>query len=104
VVQAKAVRGYGLNFMEALNRMKLDINTKGLPNFAITRPRRMSFAEGGVINSGATSNQPPPTSSLRVVNVVDVDRTSDFLASAEGEQLVVNLIRKNGSAIKQVLR
>lgn len=104
VHNAAAVQKYGLNFMEAINRMKLDVNTKGLPSFAITRPRRMHFAQGGVVSSGSESpGAAPPPSSLRVVNVVDVNQTADYLSSTEGEQMFVNIIRKNGSAIKAVL-
>jgi len=105
VHNAKAVQKYGLNFMEAVNRLKLDVNTKGLPNFTISRPRRMNFAEGGFVSdSGAESpDAAPPPSSLRIVNVVDVNQTADYLSSTEGEAMFVNIIRKNGSAIKAVL-
>ncbi len=101
VVQAKAVQGYGLNFMEAINRMKLPTQ-KGLPKFAISRPRRMKFAEGGVVNSGASKGE-GATTSLRIVNVTDVNQASDYLQTADGESMIINIIRRNGSSVKQLL-
>jgi len=103
VVNAAAVKGYGLNFMEAINRMKVD-KPAGLPKFAITRPRKVAFADGGVVDSGAQTNESKaPASSLRIVNVVDTDQTSDYLSSADGEAMIVNIIRRNGSTIKSII-
>lgn len=106
VMQASAVKNYGLNFMEAINRVKLDANVSGgakLPNFQISRPKKMTFADGGVVDSGAGSEASAPATNLRVVNVVDTDQTSDYLSSADGESMIVNIIRRNGSTIKSVI-
>jgi hypothetical protein len=104
VMQSKAVSHYGPNFMEAINRMALS-NSQGFKKFAITRPRRAKFAEGGFVdNTGGESSAPPAQNSLRLVNVVDTDQTSDYLASSDGESMIVNIIRRNGSQIKQLIR
>jgi TP901 family phage tail tape measure protein len=104
VMQASAVRGYGVNFMEAINRMKLDASGKGLPSFNITRPRRARFAEGGfVADSGKDKDSGANNTNIRLVNVVDTNQTEDFLASSDGESLIVNIIRRNGSSIKSLL-
>lgn len=104
VMQARAVQHYGPNFMEAINRMAL-ANSQGFKKFSISRPRRAKFAEGGFVdNTGADSGAAPAASALRVVNVVDTDQTSDYLASSDGESMIVNIIRRNGSQIKQLIR
>jgi len=105
VHNAKAVDHYGLNFMEAVNRLKLDVNTKGLPNFAITRPRRMSFAEGGAVSSGSqTKESSAPPSSLRIINVADMEAAQEFASSPENEKVILNIMRRNSSQVKQYLR
>ena len=105
VHNAAAVQKYGLNFMEAINRLKLDVNTKGLPNFAITRPRRMRFAEGGVVSSGSqTVESSAPPSSLRIINVADMEAAQEFASSPENETVVLNIMRRNSGQVKQYLR
>lgn len=105
VHNAAAVKHYGLNFMEAINRLKLDVNTKGLPNFAITRPRRMAFAEGGVVSSGSqTKESSAPPSSLRIINVPDTEAAKEFASSSENEEVVLNIMRRNSGQVKQYLR
>lgn len=103
VVQAKAVRHYGLNFVEALNRMALD-NQSGLRKFSITRPRRASFAAGGIVDSGAgTKDQVPQTSSLRIINLLDSDESiENFMSSSSGEKIVINHMRRNSSVLRSL--
>ncbi len=106
VHNAAAVKHYGLNFMEAVNRLKLDVNTKGLPNFAITRPRRMRFAEGGAVTSSGsqTKESSAPPSSLRIINVPDMEAAKEFASSSENEEVVLNIMRRNSGQVKQYLR
>lgn len=103
VVQAKAVRHYGLNFVEALNRMALD-NQSGLRKFSVTRPRRASFAGGGIVDSGAGTKEPvPQVSSLRIINVLDSDESiENFMASSSGEAIVINHMRRNSSILRNI--
>lgn len=105
VHNAAAVQKYGLNFMEAINRLKLDVNTKGLPNFAVTRPRRMNFQTGGVVDSGSQSPEKTEgLSSLRIINVPDMDAAKEFSSSSENETVVLNIMRRNAGQVKQYLR
>lgn len=105
VHNAAAVQKYGLNFMEAINRLKLDINTKGLPNFAISRPRKMRFQEGGVVDSGSqTPESTAQLSSLRIINVPDMEAAKEFATSSENEQVIMNIMRRNSGQVKQYLR
>lgn len=104
VVRAKAVKAYGVNFLEALNRMKL--GSGQLQPFSITRPSRARFAEGGVVDSGVGGGKgEAPLSSLRLINIVDSEAiVGDYLNSAQGEEILFNFMRKNGSSIKQFVR
>jgi len=105
VHNAKAVQKYGLNFMEAINRLKLDVNTKGLPNFAITRPRRMNFQTGGVVDSGSSTPESlARPSSLRIINVSDMEAAKEFAVSSENEEVIMNVMRRNSGQVKQYLR
>jgi len=106
VHNAAAVNKYGLNFMEAINRLKLDVNTKGLPNFAITRPRRMNFQTGGAVDSGSqTPESSTAPSSLRIINVDGgMDAAREFAVSSEGERVILNVMRRNSTQVKQYLR
>jgi len=105
VHNAAAVQKYGLNFMEAINRLKLDVNTKGLPNFAISRPRKMRFQEGGVVDSGSQSPEKTEgLSSLRIINVPDMEAAKEFSSSSENETVVLNIMRRNAGQVKQYLR
>lgn len=70
VVRAKAVREYGVRFLDALNRGKLDIG--GAPKFStgglvqgmsramqsISQPMVPRFAEGGLVTQGLATPQP----------------------------------------------
>ena len=106
VHNAAAVQKYGLNFMEAINRLKLDVNTKGLPNFAITRPRRMNFAEGGIVSSGSqTVESSAQVSSLRIINVDGgMEAAKEFAVSSENEEVIMNIMRRNNTQVRQYLR
>lgn len=102
VMKARAVQHYGPNFMEAINRMAV-ANQGGMKKFSITRPRRGKFAEGGVVDSGSGAKD-NSRQGLRIINVVDTDDASKFLESGQGEEVVLNYIRTNGSKIKQYLK
>ena len=58
-------------------------------------------------SSKATPSEPPATSQesrpVQVVNVVDQELLRDFLISEEGEDVFVNMIRRNSSLIREVL-
>jgi len=108
VLNAQAVKFYGLEFIEALNRKlapKFDFNRK----LNITRPRR-AFASGGVVSQAAAApeqkkevSNPIMQTNLRIVNAVDPDLMEDYMRSATGEKTILNLIQRNATSIKRVL-
>jgi tape measure domain-containing protein len=51
--------------------------------------------------NGGGSSQSPVTP--RIVNVLDPSLVQDHLESSAGEQVLVNVIRRNGASIKQIL-
>ena len=106
VMSARAVKGYGLGFMEAINRMALPSPSEGsIPRFEITRPRRMRFADGGAVTDGGKTRETDAQGTpLRIVNVVDTNQTEEYLGSSGGEEQIINIIRRNGSQLRQYLR
>jgi len=104
VVRAAAVKHYGPHFLEAINRMALG-NQKGLKKFVITRPRRAAFQDGGFVNSGSqTTESAVPPSSLRIINVPDMEAAKEFANSSENETVILNVMRRNAGQVKQYLR
>lgn len=71
-------------------------------------PNHARFAEGGLVNTAVIGSpeerqQANSDSNVRIVNVVDPAITKDFLASSEGEKVILNVISRNNSALKQAL-
>ncbi len=65
-----------------------------------TQVRHGSVAAGAGDSQGAA----PPQVNTRIVNVIDPELMGDYLATAEGEQLLMNVIRKNGDQLKAIGR
>ena len=105
VIQAAAVKQYGLPFIEAINRMVLPKFSDRLPKLPITRPRRAFFASGGEVTPSATvaGKNVVLENKQRIVNVVDKDLVESYLDSRPGEELLINLISRNADTIKGVL-
>lgn len=48
-------------------------------------------------------NNQAPQGEIRIVNVVDKDLVQDFMTGAEGDRVIVNSLRRNAGAIRQLL-
>jgi len=96
VLRAAAVRRLGVDFLHALNG-----------GFAVPRWQgvRLAFAEGGLVPpaapamAGAGAGQ-----AVRIVNVIDPSLAADYLTSPAGEKSILNILARNGSAVREILR
>lgn len=97
---------YGVDFMEAIRRRLIPRNIAsilaGMPKSGI--PSGYRLAQGGQV-----PGQPPSTTvntgdtQLHVINVLDKNLVGDFVKTHAGETAIINMIRRNGAAIKKVL-
>lgn len=51
---------------------------------------------------GGGGQAPAPVVNAKIVNVIDPALVGDYLATPDGEQLIMNVIRRNGDQVKQV--
>lgn len=95
VLRAEAVRRVGVDFLHALNG-------------GLFAPRwsgpRLAFAEGGLVPDVAQAPAAAPSQSVRIVNVIDPGMAADYLNSAAGEKTILNVLSRNGSAVRELLR
>ncbi len=99
VLRADAVRRVGVDFLHALN---------GGLRIGLTGPRwsgqRLAFADGGLVPDVAQAPAAAPSQSVRIVNVIDPGMAADYLNSAAGEKTILNVLSRNGSAVRELLR
>lgn len=99
VLRAEAVRRVGVDFLHALN---------GGLRMGLSGPRwsgqRLAFAEGGLVPDLAQAPAAAPSQSVRIVNVIDPGMAADYLNSAAGEKTILNVLSRNGSAVRELLR
>jgi len=95
VLRAEAVRRVGVEFLHTLNG-------------GLAAPRwigpRLAFAEGGLVPEVASAPAAAPSQSVRIVNVIDPGMAGDYLNSAAGEKTILNVLSRNGSAVRELLR
>ena len=95
VLRAEAVRRVGVEFLHALNG-------------GLAAPRwlgpRLAFADGGLVPDVAQAPAASPSQSVRIVNVIDPGMAADYLNSAAGEKTILNVLSRNGSAVRELLR
>lgn len=95
VLRAEAVRRVGVEFLHALNG-------------GLAAPRwlgpRLAFADGGLVPDVAQASAAAPSQSVRIVNVIDPGMAADYLNSAAGEKTILNVLSRNGSAVRELLR
>lgn len=104
----KAVRHYGLEFMEAIRTLRLPKSlSTGVGYMSSLRANSgLQFAEGGLIPAAGTVPAPivqTGDTNLKVVNVLDKDLMGGYLDSVAGEFGMINFISRNRSAIKGLL-
>lgn len=95
VLRAEAVRRVGVDFLHALNG--------GLFGPRWSGPR-LAFADGGLVPEVAQAPAAAPSQSVRIVNVIDPGMAADYLNSAAGEKTILNVLSRNGSAVRELLR
>jgi TP901 family phage tail tape measure protein len=100
VMRAKAVQHYGAGFMEMINRMSLP--SAGAIN--VTVPKVPHFADGGLVTDSGAGDAGGGGVSFRIVNVTDPSQIDNYMGSAAGERAILNVIRRNSTGVKQVLR
>jgi hypothetical protein len=96
VLRAAAVRRLGVDFLHALNGGLSVPRWQGL---------RLAFAEGGLVPP-ATPATPGNGAgqAVRIVNVIDPSLAADYLTSPAGEKSILNILSRNGSAVREILR
>ncbi|MFO0497137.1 MAG: phage tail protein [Betaproteobacteria bacterium] len=96
VLRADAVRRLGVDFLHALNG-----------GFAVPRWQgvRLAFAEGGLVPPAAPATAGGGAGqAVRIVNVIDPSLAADYLTSPAGEKSILNILSRNGSAVREILR
>lgn len=90
-----------LDFLRAWNTGKFSLQQ------FMRAPR---FASGGEVGAAsgspavaAAAQQRSQVDQLRIVNVLDPELVSTALSSASGEKTILNVIQKNGSAVRRLL-
>lgn len=98
---------YGVGFMEMLRRRLIPRHlAHALAGGTIPRiPSGNRLAQGGqaAAAAGSTTIKTGDTK-LRVINVLDKNMVGDFIGTPSGETAIINVIRRNGSTIKALLR
>lgn len=95
VLRAEAVRRVGVDFLHALNGGMFGPRWSGL---------RLAFADGGLVPGVAQAPAAAPSQTVRIVNVIDPGMAADYLNSAAGEKTILNVLSRNGSAVRELLR
>ncbi|GAB4480687.1 MAG: hypothetical protein OHK0044_28810 [Burkholderiaceae bacterium] len=92
VIRRDVARRIGYDVLAAING--------GLaPRHAIAG--RLAFAAGGMVPAAASA--PAVHQSVRIVNAIDPALAADWLGSAAGERVVLNLISRNAPAVRSIL-
>ena len=95
VVNARSVRNVGVAFLDAINRLSAG------PRF---RVGRLAFAEGGYVDAVPPASTPATNQAVRIVNVIDPSIAHDYLTSSAGERTILNVLARNGAAVREILR
>ena len=95
VLRADAVRRVGVEFLHALNGGLFAPRWSG---------QRLAFADGGLVPAVSPAPTAAPSQSVRIVNVIDPGMAGDYLNSAAGEKTILNVLSRNGSAVRELLR
>ena len=95
VLRADAVRRIGIDFLHALNGGWFTPRWSG---------QRLAFADGGLVPAVSPASPATPSQSVRIVNVIDPGMAADYLNSAAGEKTILNVLSRNGSAVRELLR
>ena len=99
---------YGADLFELFRRRLIPRHlARALAGDTVPRhiPTGNRLAQGGqAAASAVTTTIKAGDTKLRVINVLDKNMVGDFMRTADGETSIINLIRRNGSTIKALLR
>ena len=98
-----AVKYYGTEIMEAIRRRLIPrefFANLQLPSLSIPRPS-FAFETGGQVSAQAPSAQGMETTIINIVDPREIDR---YLASAAGQNAIVNVIGTQADKIRRMLR
>ena len=96
VIRRDAVRRIGLDMLHAIN------GGGWVPRVNLGR---LAFATGGLVPDVRSHPVPPQASqTVRIVNVIDPGMAADYLNSAAGEKTILNVLSRNGSAVRELPR
>lgn len=100
-----AVSYYGAHFMELLRRRAIPRNlAHALAGGTLPRiPSGNRLAAGGMAAGPSQTTLKAGDTRLRLINVLDKNMVGDYLGTADGETAIINMIRRNGSAIRTIL-
>jgi tape measure domain-containing protein len=74
--------------------------------FRATPGEKVSVARPEQVRKGDPyegSHPAPPQVNARIINVVDPAMVGDFLSTPEGEQVLVNVMRRNSDSVRQIV-
>ena len=94
VIRADAVKRVGVAFLDAIN------GGLALPRLSAGR---LAFAAGGLVPDTQPPMQ-PQGQTVRIVNVIDPSMAADYLNSSAGERTILNVLSRNASAVRELLR
>lgn len=103
------VRYYGEQAMEAIRQRVIPrelligaIQTQGLASLSARRPS-YAFAAGGMV-SPSSAGQGEMKAETTIINVTDTRELDRYMASAAGQNAVVNVISSRAGKIRKILR
>ncbi|WP_310601437.1 tape measure protein [Desulfobulbus sp.] len=101
----RAVEYYGVNFMERLRRLEFPRHiAHALAGGTVpTVPSGFRLAQGGMPAAEPQTTVKAGDVNLRIVNVNDRNQVGDYMRSADGETVLLNMIRRNGSTIRTLI-
>jgi len=102
----KAVRHYGVQFMNAVRDMTFprDIAAQFASRYPISSPSRSRFAEGGMIGTGAgKSPSQGAENGLIINNFIDPNLFGQYLTSNTGKRQLINVIGDNKITVRNML-
>lgn len=102
----KAVRHYGLQFMNAIRDLSFprDLASAFASRYPLQSPSRSRFAEGGMVGVGAgKSSSQGAEKGLVINNFIDPNLFGQYIASTPGQRQLVNVISDNKFAIRAAL-
>ncbi|RLE34437.1 MAG: hypothetical protein DRJ61_05220 [Acidobacteria bacterium] len=97
ILNAVATKDLGAGFIHAANSGRLQKMAEG--GLTALTGAKVSSPIDQLSNSIDNSNSSQAGNSTKVINVLDPSLVSDYLTTNAGEELVVNIMRRNPNAV-----